>query len=89
MTDRVHYYPDLIFSVGTQIVTLVDLAGSAGLIRHPRGTVGVVVKSPTDHEHSYRVRFPDGLESMEGTNGSQHMRGVRPLFPSRASAIPD
>ena len=28
-----------------------------------RGTVGVVVKSPTDHEHSYRVRFPDGFEA--------------------------
>jgi predicted nucleotidyltransferase len=62
MTDRVHYPPDLIFSVGTQVVTLVDISG-AGLIRHPRGTVCVVVKSPTDHEHSYRVRFPDGLEA--------------------------
>jgi uncharacterized protein len=24
--------------------------------------VGVVVKAPTDHAHSYRVRFVDGLE---------------------------
>ena len=63
MTDRVHYHPDLIFSVGTQVVTLVDIPGSAGLVLHPRGTVGVVVKSPTDHEHSYRVRFPDGFEA--------------------------
>ncbi len=62
MSDRVHYHPNLIFSVGTQVVTLVDIPGSAGLVRHPRGTVGVVVKSPSDHEHSYRVRFPDGLE---------------------------
>src|SRR6185312_3967017 len=53
----------LIFSVGTQVVTLVDIFGSAGLVLHPRGTVGVIVKSPTDHEHSYRVRFPDGLEA--------------------------
>jgi hypothetical protein len=58
----VHYPADLIFSVGTQVVTLVDIPGAGGLVRHPRGTVGVVVKSPTDHEHSYRVRFPDGLE---------------------------
>ena len=63
MTDRVHYHPNLIFSAGTQVVTLVDILGSAGLILHPRGTVGVVVKSPTDHEHSYRVRFPDGFEA--------------------------
>ncbi len=63
MTDRVHYHPNLIFSVGTQVVTLVDVPGTAGLVLHPRGTVGVIVKSPTDHEHSYRVRFPDGFEA--------------------------
>jgi hypothetical protein len=63
MTDRVHYHPDLIYSVGTQVVTLVDVPGSAGFVLHPRGTVGVVVKSPADHEHSYRVRFSDGFEA--------------------------
>jgi hypothetical protein len=63
VTDRVHYHPNLIFSVGTQVVTLVDIAAAAGLVRHPRGTLGVVVKSPTDREHSYRVRFPDGFET--------------------------
>ena len=62
MTDRVHYHPDLIFSLGTQVVTLIDISSSAGLVLHPRGTVGVVIKAPTDHEHSYRVRFADGLE---------------------------
>jgi hypothetical protein len=63
VTDRVHYHPNLILSVGTQVVTLVDIAGSAGLVAHPRGTVGVVVKAPTDLEHSYRVCFPDGFEA--------------------------
>src|SRR5947209_2352474 len=63
VTDRVHYHPDLIFSVGTRVVTLVDIPGSGGLVLHPHGTVGVVVKSPTDHEHSYRVRFPDVFEA--------------------------
>jgi hypothetical protein len=62
VTERVHYHPDLIYSVGTQVVTLVDIPGAGGLVRHPRGTVGVVIKSPTDGEHSYRVRFPDALE---------------------------
>jgi uncharacterized protein len=63
VTDRVHSHPDLIFSVGTQVVTRVDIASAGGLVLHPRGTVGVVVKAPTDHEHSYRIRFPDGLEA--------------------------
>ena len=62
MTDRVHYHPDLIFSLGTKVVTLIDIPGSSGFVLHPRGTVGVVVKAPTDHEHSYRVRFSDALE---------------------------
>jgi len=62
MTDRVDDQPNL-FSVGTQVVTLVDISGISELVHDPRGTVGVVVKSPTDHEHSYRVRFPDGFES--------------------------
>src|ERR1019366_1104971 len=42
---------------------LVDVPCAAGLPPQPRGTVGVVVKSPTDHEHSYRIRFPDGFEA--------------------------
>lgn len=63
MTERVHHHPNLIFSVGTQVVTLVDIPSAGGLILHPRGTVGVIVKSPTDREHSYRVRFPDGFEA--------------------------
>lgn len=63
MTDRVHDHPDLIYSVGTQVVTLVDIASSAGLVLYARGTVGVIVKSPDDHQHSYRVRLPDGFEA--------------------------
>jgi hypothetical protein len=59
----VHYHPNLIFSLGTQVVTLVDIPGAAGLVMHPRGTVGVVVKSPADLEHSYRVHFLDGFEA--------------------------
>ena len=46
MSDRVHFHPNLIFSLGTQVVTLVDIPGSSGLVLHPRGTVGVIVKSP-------------------------------------------
>ena len=62
MAKRVHYHPDLIFSVGTQVVTLKEIIGQNGRTLHPRGSVGVVVKSPSDMEHSYRVRFPDGVE---------------------------
>jgi len=51
-----------IFSVGTQIVTIVDLRGPAGGVRVPRGAVGSVLKAPTDAAHSYWVRLVDGVE---------------------------
>ena len=51
-----------IFPVGTQVVILNEIIGQNGRTLHPRGSVGVIVKSPTDIAHSYRVRFPDGVE---------------------------
>jgi predicted nucleotidyltransferase len=62
MPDRVHYQPNLIYSVGTQVVTLVEVVGQNGKVVHPRGSVGVVIRSPADLDHPYRVRFPDGVE---------------------------
>lgn len=62
MDNPVHQNPELIFSPGTQVVTLVDLLDSQGKLRYPPGTVGKVVQSPLDLEHSYRVAFPDGRE---------------------------
>ncbi len=43
-------------------MTLKDVVGQNGRTLHPRGAVGVVVKTPGDLKHSYRVRFPDGVE---------------------------
>jgi predicted nucleotidyltransferase len=62
MPNRVHCKPNLIFAAGTQVVTLKDVVGQNGRMLHPRGAVGVVVKAPGDLDHSYRIRFPDGIE---------------------------
>jgi len=62
VTDRVHQNPNLIYSVGTQVVTLRNITAEGGRILHPRGSVGVVVRAPGDLNHSYRVRFLDGIE---------------------------
>ena len=62
MTERVHLNPQLIYSVGTQIVALRDVVGTGGRVLHPRGSVGVVVRSPGDLDHAYRVRFLDGVD---------------------------
>jgi hypothetical protein len=63
MRDRVHSSPNLIYAVGTQVVTRKPVQGSSGRVAHPSGAVGVVVKSPQDRSHSYRVRFTDGFEA--------------------------
>jgi hypothetical protein len=61
--NRTQHPLDLIYSVGTQVVSKVPIVGASGRMAHPAGAVGVVVQSPVDLEHSYRVRFPDGFES--------------------------
>ncbi len=62
MSDRAHNPPSLIYPTGTQVVvqmaTVLD-----GKVKHPAGAVGVVVRSPVDFSHGYRVRFPDGFEA--------------------------
>jgi predicted nucleotidyltransferase len=62
MTERVHHHPNLIYSPGTKVVTLVEILGQNGKVLHPRGSVGVVIRSPMDLDHPYRVRFVDGIE---------------------------
>src|SRR5436190_13425489 len=62
MADRVHHHPNLIYSLGTQVVTLAPVLGQSGKVLQPRGSVGVVIHSPSDLAHPYRVRFADGIE---------------------------
>ncbi|HRR87632.1 MAG TPA: nucleotidyltransferase domain-containing protein [Phycisphaerae bacterium] len=55
--------PPPILPVGTQIVTRVEIAASAGQPGQPRGAVGIVLRSPADSTHAYRVRFVNGGEA--------------------------
>lgn len=54
---------NLIFSTGTQVVSQKPVNGSSGRVAHPAGAVGVIVRSPIDRSHAYRVRFLDGFEA--------------------------
>ncbi|MEM7314042.1 MAG: nucleotidyltransferase domain-containing protein [Planctomycetota bacterium] len=63
MNARVHNSPNLIYAVGTQVVSLKSVQASNGKIAHPAGAVGVVVRSPRDRSHNYRIRFVDGFEA--------------------------
>jgi predicted nucleotidyltransferase len=53
----------LIFCVGTQVVAQKDVMAANDRIAHPAGAVGVIVRSPIDRTHSYRVKFNDGVEA--------------------------
>jgi hypothetical protein len=63
MKSRVHNSPNLIYSVGTQVVALKQVRGTNDADVHPPGAVGVVIRAPQDRQHSYRVRFVDGFEA--------------------------
>jgi hypothetical protein len=50
-----------IVSAGTQVVARIETGDAAD--RRPRGAVAVIVDSPLDRTHAYRVRFVDGGEA--------------------------
>lgn len=54
---------NLIVPVGTQIVARLEIKSAPGELLCPVGAVGVIVKAPTDHSHSYRVQFANGIEA--------------------------
>lgn len=62
MKRRISFNPNLIFSPGTRVVTRNALQAADAAAALPRGAVAVIVKSPADHTHAYRVRFVDGQE---------------------------
>ncbi len=53
----------VIYSVGTQVVAQKDVMADNDRIAHPTGAVGVIVRSPMDRSHAYRVKFSDGFEA--------------------------
>lgn len=51
-----------ILPVGTKVVVRLGVDGVQGERRREKGAVGVVVESPLDMTHAYRVRFVEGGE---------------------------
>lgn len=72
----------LILPIGTQIVSHVDVRNGAGDVLFVAGAVGVIVKSPSDTTHAYRIKFMDGTEQSlkrhEFTVRRQHQRPAAP-----------
>lgn len=56
-------HSSLIHSPGTQVVAQKEVMTTNDRIAHPAGAVGVIVRSPVDRTHAYRVKFSDGFEA--------------------------
>lgn len=54
--------PEVVLPMGTKIVTTTDIVGVDGTLLYARGAVAIIIKSPVDNLHAYRVRFVDGHE---------------------------
>src|SRR5262245_58198586 len=52
--------PNAMLSVGTRVVARTPVVEN-GALHHPAGAVGIVVFTPVDATHAYRVRFPGGI----------------------------
>ncbi len=62
MSENRSFDHAVILPTGTQVVVLKEVRGTNGAVIHPKGAVGVIVKSPVDNRHAYIVRFLDGFE---------------------------
>ncbi len=56
--------PSFIVPIGTQVVCNVDVKNNAGEVLFAKGVVGIIVRSPVDNTHAYRVRFMDETDLM-------------------------
>ncbi len=56
MANSRAFNPNMVVSAGTQVVSLKEVRGTNGAILHPRGAVGVIVKSPVDNDLLIRLR---------------------------------
>jgi len=56
----IDHNPHLVVPEGTRVVTRAEVRGRDGRVLQPKGALGMVVETPVDSTHAYRVQFPDG-----------------------------
>jgi len=93
VTERVYFHSNLIFSPGTQVVALRDVLDPGGRVLHPRGAVGVVVRSPGQSRHGYPFivfRSKSLLQPAVKCRGREYLRiiyGAEYTFPENLSRL--
>jgi hypothetical protein len=81
------FNPNLIVPAGTEVVARVAVRTIGNEHMLPKGAVGVVVSSPLDGSHAYRVRFPDGSEAMLRRTELAVLKHVQRWGLERAGAV--
>ena len=54
--------PHLIIPVGTQVVSRIEVKNKQDRVLCLQGGLGVIIQSPTDNSHAYRIRLPNDVE---------------------------
>ncbi len=74
-----------LISAGTQIVVAHEVPGSNASPLHPRGAVGIVVRTPAGAETHYLVRFPDGFETSLERDEFEVLKHFKDRLPAGAA----
>lgn len=82
-------HPHLILPAGTQVVTLIEQRNNRGEGLRRKGSVGKIIKSPTDSTHAYLVQFPDGTQGSFHRQEIAIRKQVQSLNFDRPNADPD
>jgi hypothetical protein len=67
----------LILPPGTRITAIPEVRIAETGATLPSGAVGVIVRSPADAAHAYRIRFPDGAEASLRRSELRILKSVR------------
>lgn len=68
-------------SAGTQVVVLREVRGSNEAPVHPRGAVGIIVRTPAGTETDYLIRFPDGFENKFAREEFEVLKSFKERLP--------
>ena len=68
-------------SAGTQVVVRCEVGGANDTLLHPRGAVGLVVRTPAGTEVDYLIRFPDGFEASLPSGQFEVLKHVKDRLP--------
>jgi hypothetical protein len=53
---------NLILPVGTQVVSRIEVVTATGEVSCLKGSVGEILRSPTDNSHTYQIQLPNGVQ---------------------------